>query len=144
MESRWRPVRGTGPGGSELDGQGFGQSLRGCRSFGEPAVEAFLERYRFQHVFRVRRALAKAASPAPSGVGVGACGAGRGARKSRWGEIRGNGPSGRWLARSRPIRRRGLMPLTLPRRSRGQIDKNCRAFAQDLCNCKSLGKDFWM
>ncbi len=38
---------------AELDGQGFGQSPRGCCSFGEAAVDLFLERHRFQHVFRV-------------------------------------------------------------------------------------------
>ena len=36
-----------------LDAQGFGLSPRGCRSFGEAAVDLFLALHRFQHVFRV-------------------------------------------------------------------------------------------
>jgi hypothetical protein len=37
-----------------LDSQGFGLSPRGCRSFGETAIDLFLSQHRFQHVFRVR------------------------------------------------------------------------------------------
>jgi hypothetical protein len=37
-----------------LDAQGFGLSPRGCRSFGEAAIDLFLALHRFQHVFRVR------------------------------------------------------------------------------------------
>jgi hypothetical protein len=37
-----------------LDERGFGPSPRGCRSFGEPAMDRFLAQHGFQHVFRVR------------------------------------------------------------------------------------------
>jgi hypothetical protein len=50
---RLHPCGGAQERVAELDGQGFGQSPRGCRSFGEAAVDLFLERHRFQHVFRV-------------------------------------------------------------------------------------------
>ncbi len=33
---------------------GFGMSPRGCSCFGERSMDLFLNKYNFQHVFRVR------------------------------------------------------------------------------------------
>lgn len=40
--------------GTDLDSIGFGLSPRGCSCFGERSLDAFLNKYNFQHVFRVR------------------------------------------------------------------------------------------
>ncbi len=49
-----------------LDAQGFGLSPRGCRSFGEAAIDLFLALHRFQHVFRVRLHALSLSFPSPA------------------------------------------------------------------------------